>query len=82
MTVNLWMSWMSILDKKNENTLKNAKNNKLKNTIYQSVNEMGPWFYITLPAGAARPLAHVSYATAGSANLYDIVANLPEGPPI
>ena len=29
---------MSIVDKKNENTLKNAKNNKLKNTKYQNVN--------------------------------------------
>jgi len=29
---------MSILDKKNENTLKNARNNKLKNTKYQNVN--------------------------------------------
>jgi len=31
------MSWMSILDKK-ENTPKNAKKNKLKNTKYQNVN--------------------------------------------
>ena len=39
MMVNLWMSWMSILDKKkNETTPKNAKNNKSKNTKYQNVN--------------------------------------------
>jgi len=43
----------------------------------------GPVFIFTLPGGwAARPLAPVSYTTAGSANLYDIVANLPEGSPI
>jgi len=33
--VNLWMSWMSILDK---NPKKGAKNNKLKNTKYQNFN--------------------------------------------
>jgi len=44
--------------------------------------EGGPAFIFTLPGAAARPLAPVSYATAGSANLYDIIANLPEGPPI
>jgi len=41
-----------------------------------------PDFIFILPRGAARPLAPVSYATAGSAYLYDIVANLPEAPPI
>jgi len=35
--MNLWMSWMSVLDKK-ENTPKNTKNNKLKNAKYQNVN--------------------------------------------
>ena len=37
----------------------------------------GPAFMFTLPGWR---LAPVIYATAGSANLYDIVANLPEGP--
>jgi len=39
MIVDLWMSWMSILDKKkNENSPKTQKNNELKNTKYQNVN--------------------------------------------
>jgi len=45
----------------------------------------GPVFIFTLPKrGAARPFApcQLGYATACNANLYDIVANLPEGPPI
>jgi len=43
---NLWMLWMSILDKKNENTPKSTKHNELKNTKYQSVHLRGPNFYI------------------------------------
>ena len=42
----------------------------------------GQVFTFTLPAGRLAHLLPVSYATACSANLYDIVANLPEGPPI
>jgi len=30
MIVNLWMSWMSILDEKKENTPKNAKKQQIK----------------------------------------------------
>jgi len=37
MIVNLWMPWMSILDKKTKTPGKTQKN-KLKNTKYQNVN--------------------------------------------
>jgi len=40
---------MSVLDKKNENTPKNEKNNNLKNTKYQNVNWRGPVFTFSLP---------------------------------
>ena len=55
-----------------------------KTTNYRILNikmstKGGPAFMFTLPGWR---LAPVIYATAGSANLYDIVANLPEGPPI
>jgi len=40
------MSWISVLDKKNENNPKNAKNNNLKNNQHQNVNWSGPSFKI------------------------------------
>jgi len=40
------MSWISVLDKKNNNTQKNAKNNDLKNTQHQNVSWSGPSFNI------------------------------------
>jgi len=53
-----------------------------KTTNYRILNikmstKGGPAFMFTLPGWRFAP---VIYATAGSANLYDIVANLPEGP--
>ena len=42
----------------------------------------GPFFIFTLPGGRITLLPPVSYANACSANLYDIVASLHEGPPI
>jgi len=38
MIVNLWISWMSTVDKKRKQPRKTQKNNKLKNTKYQNVN--------------------------------------------
>ena len=38
MMVNLWMPWMSILDKKYEEPEKRKKNIKLNDTKYQNVN--------------------------------------------
>jgi len=38
MLVNLWMSWMFILDKNEKTPRKTQKYNKLKNTKYQNVN--------------------------------------------
>ena len=52
----------SVLDKQNENTPKNAKNN-LKNTKYQNVNWRGPSFYLELARGEGRSLPPVSKAT-------------------
>jgi len=57
--VNLWMSWMSVLDKKMKTTRKTQKN-KLKNTTYQKVNWKGPSFYIEFARGEGRPLPPVS----------------------
>jgi len=48
--VNLWMSWMSVPDKKTKTPRKTQKNN-LKNTKYQNVNWRGPRFYIELARG-------------------------------
>jgi len=56
MIVNFWISWMSILDIKNENTLKNAKNNKLRNTKYQNSTKGSPVFIFTMPGGRLAPL--------------------------
>jgi len=60
MIVNLWTPWLSVLDKKNENTL---KNNKLKNTNIKMSSKGGPVFTFGFPGGAPRPLSPVSYAT-------------------
>jgi len=38
MIVNLWMSWMSIPDKKEKTPRKTQKINKLQNTKYKNVN--------------------------------------------
>jgi len=40
------MSWISVRDKKNENTPKSAKNNNLKNTQHQNVSWSEPSFNI------------------------------------
>jgi len=50
---------MSVLDKKNENTPKNAKKN-LKNTTYEDVNWRAPSFCIELARGESRSLPPVS----------------------
>jgi len=50
---------MSVLDKKNENTPKNAKNN-LKNTKYQNVIWRRPSFYTELSRGEGRSFPPVS----------------------
>jgi len=57
MIVDIWMSWVSILEKTPRKT---QKNNKLKNTKYQKNQPKGgPVFTFSLP-GAARPLALMS----------------------
>ena len=61
MIVNLWMSWMSILDK-NRKHLDKCKKNKLKNTKDENINYRGPSFSIYLVRGCGLP--PVSYATA------------------
>jgi len=66
----LWirMSWMSILQPKNENTPKNAKNNNvLKTKIILNIKmsvKGGPVFTFGLPGlGGSPPCPHVSYTT-------------------
>jgi len=59
MIVNLWMSWMSILAKKTK-TPRKAKNNNLRNTKYQNVNQRGSSFTFNLKGGGGLPLSRMS----------------------
>jgi len=60
MIVNLWVSWMSILDKKTKTPRKTQKNNKLKMLNIKMSIKGGAVFIFILPGG---PLPSVSYAT-------------------